>query len=96
MSNTDKQNIKVSIDGITLPMTVLATEEKIYRDAASLIQERIQRLRDMYPNVPNDKYYYIMAMLNTAVDAVRTSNRVDDNPYRECIADLTREIDKII
>ena len=64
----NKLNINVSIEGIRLPLQVSAPEEeKMYRDAATTIQRRIQRLRDTYPDVPNDKTYYVMAMLNTAV-----------------------------
>jgi len=90
-----KLNITVSIDGIPLSLTVAnAEEEKIYRDAASLSQGRIQMLRSKYTNVPNDKYYYVMAMLNTAVEAVRTSNRNDTQPFLEMMADLEKEIDQ--
>ena len=71
----------------------IAEEEKIYRDAASTIQRRIQRLRDAYPHLPNDKYYYVMAMLNTAVEAVKAADRIDTQPYVEMIHDLEKEID---
>ena len=55
-----KFNISVSIEGIQLPLTVSsAEEEKIYRSAASNIQGRVQKLRNMYPNLKNDKYYYL-------------------------------------
>ncbi|MDE5998566.1 MAG: cell division protein ZapA, partial [Bacteroidaceae bacterium] len=55
----NKLSINVTIDGIRLPLQVSSTnEEKVYRDAASAIQQRIQRLRDRYPNLPNEKYYY--------------------------------------
>ena len=68
-----KLNIKVTIEDIQLPLQVSTPdEEKVYRDAAAMIQRRIQRLRDAYPHLPNDKYYYVMAMLNTAVEAVKS------------------------
>lgn len=87
--------INVSIEGIQLPLTVeSAEEEKVYRDAASAIQNRIHQLRSMYPNLTNDKYYYVMAMLNTAVESVRTSNRNDTQPFIDMMRDLETEIDK--
>ena len=91
-----KLNITVSIDGIPLSLTVAnSEEEKIYRDAASLSQARIQKLRAIYKdNVPNDKYYYVMAMLNTAVESVRISNRNDTSPFLEMMEDLEKEIDQ--
>jgi len=92
----EKLNIKVTIEDIPLPLSVSnAEEEKIYRDAASLIQNRIQRLRDLYPSLPSDKYYYVMAMLNTAVDAVKAAERIDTAPYIEALKDIEKEIDAL-
>ena len=89
----NKLNINVSIEGIRLPLQVSTPEEeKMYRDAAATIQRRIQRLRDTYPDVPNDKTYYVMAMLNTAVEAAKTSNRADTQPYTDMMHDIEKEI----
>lgn len=96
MAKDTKLNINVSIEGIQLPLTVNNTdEEKIYRDAASMIQQRIQKLRALYPTLPKDQYYYVMAMLNTAVEAVRAADRIDTEPYKEMMDDLTKVIDGI-
>ncbi len=92
----NKLNVKVTIEDIPLPLQVSSPEEeKVYRDAASAIQHRIQRLRDAYPNLPNDKYYYVMAMLNTAVEAVKAANRIDTQPYVEMIHDIEKEIESL-
>ena len=89
-----KLNINVTIEGIQLPLQVSSPEEeKVYRDAASNIQRRIQRLRDAYPQLSNDKYYYVMAMLNTPVEAVKVSNRADTQPYIEMMHDIEKEIE---
>lgn len=91
-----RQNITVSIEGIQLPLTVKTEEEeKIYRDAASMIQDRLQKLRDLYPTLPNEKYYYAMVMLNTAADAVRASNRANMSPLLDIINDLNKDIEAI-
>lgn len=93
---TDKLSLNVTIEGIRLPLQVSSPdEEKIYRDAASAIQRRIQRLRDMYPQMPNEKYYYAMAMLNTAVEAVKATDRLDTQPYVEMMHDLELELDTL-
>ena len=93
----DKLSLNVTIEGIRLPLQVSTPdEEKIYRDAASTIQHRIQRLRDMYPQVPNEKYYYAMAMLNTAVEAVKATERLDNTPYVEMMHDLEQELDTLV
>lgn len=91
-----RQNITVSIEGIQLPLTVKTEEEeKIYRDAASMIQDRLQKLRDLYPTLPNEKYYYAMVMLNTAADAVRAFNRANMGPVLDIINDLNKDIEAI-
>ena len=92
----NKLNINVTIEGIQLPLTVsTAEEEKMYRDAAANIQRRIQRLRDAYPNMPNDKYYYVMAMLNTAFEAEKLSERANSEPFTEMMHDLEKEIESL-
>lgn len=91
-----KQNISVTIEDVVLPLTVSsAEEEKLYRDAASLIQSRVQRLREVYKNLPSDKYYYVMAMLNTSIDAVRTSNRSDNTPLLDMMSGIGKELDAL-
>lgn len=93
---TEKLNIKVTIEAIPLPLQVSSPEEeKIYRDAAATIQNRIQKLRDAYPSLPNDKYYYVMAMLNTAVEAAKTMDKVDNQPYQDMMHDLEKEIESL-
>lgn len=91
-----KQNISVTIEDVVLPLTASSPEEeKLYRDAASHIQSRLQRLREVYKNLPSDKYYYVMAMFNTSVDAVRTANRVDSTPIDNMMANIEKELDSL-
>lgn len=92
----EKLNIKVTIEGVELPLTVNGTEEeKVYRDAAKAIQQRLNGLRKLYPKLP-DNYYYVMAMLNTASDAIRTANKASTEPYVEMITDLGKEIEETL
>lgn len=91
-----KLNINVTIEDIQLPLQVATPdEEKVYRDAAATIQRRVLRLREAYPNLPNDKYYYVMAMLNTAVEAIKAAERIDTQPYVEMIHDIEKEMDSL-
>lgn len=91
-----KLDINVVIEGIKLPVSVSTPdEEKIYRDAAASIQYRIQRLRDIYPSLPTEKYYYVMAMLNTAVEAAKALDRIDNTPYIDMMHDIEKEIDAL-
>ena len=90
-----KLDINVIIEGIRLPVQVSSPEEeKIYRDAGSAIQLRIQKLRDLYPNQPNIKYY-AMTMLMTAVEAVKIVNKADTQPYIEMMSDIEKEMETL-
>lgn len=88
-----KQNINVNIEGVDLPLTVESEEEKIYRDASILIQQRLRQLRERYPNLPDNRYYYAMAMLYTAVDAVKASLDASRQPMLDMMADLKKDFD---
>ena len=93
----NKLNINVTIEGVQIPLQVSSPEEeKVYRDAASLIQTRLRNLRERYPNVPSDKYHYAMVLLYTGVDAVRASNKASTESYKDMIIDLEKEIDELL
>ncbi|NLV52737.1 MAG: cell division protein ZapA [Bacteroidales bacterium] len=92
----NKLNVNVTIEGISLPLQVSTPEEeKVYRDAAVSIQRRIQRLRELYPTLPNEKYYYVMAMLNTSVEAIKTAEKADNQPYTDMMHDIEKEIESL-
>ena len=91
-----KINANLVIEGMTLPIVVdTPEEEKLYRDAAAAIQKRVLRLRDAYPSLKDDKMYYAMAMINSAVEAARASGRQDTKPYVEMMADLEKEMESL-
>ena len=88
--------LNVNIEGVTLPMTVATTEdERIYRQAASLINTKLRTMRERYPSLPNDKYYYSMVLLNTTVEVLRAENKADFGPMLTLINELEAEIDKV-
>ena len=90
-------NVTVNIEGVTLPMTASSTEEeRIYRKAATLIQDRLRNMRERYPSLPSDTYYYAMVMFNTAVDALRSEGNADSGPFMEMMTDLNTEIDEVL
>jgi cell division protein ZapA len=92
----NKLNIKVIVEDIPLDLQVATPEEeKMYRDAASNIQRRIQKLRDVYPQVPHDKYYYVMAMLTTAFEAAKASEKANVGPYMDMMHDIEKEIESL-
>ena len=92
-----KQNITLNVEGIQLPLSVKSEEEeKMYRDAASKIQERLQKVRELYPTLPNEKYYYAMVMLNISAEAVKAKETASIGPAMDVIKDLDKEIESLI
>lgn len=90
-----KLNIKVQIEGIQMPLQVDSPEEeKIYRNAATAIQRRIQILRDTYPDQSNIKYY-AMAMLTISANAEKMANKADTQPYIDMMHDIEKEIETL-
>ncbi|MBR4366390.1 MAG: hypothetical protein IKP43_06390 [Bacteroidaceae bacterium] len=92
-----RQNITITVEGIPLPATVAdAAEEEVFRKAATEVQTRLRFLRKTYPGLPNNNYYYSMAMLLTAVDKIKMSMNVDNSPIFDTLNYLQGEIDGLI
>ncbi|MDO4801843.1 MAG: cell division protein ZapA [Prevotellaceae bacterium] len=95
----DGQKIAVNlrIGKIMLPMTVSNTEqEKIVRDAATLVQNKLNAIHDRFPSLPSEEYYYAMAALNAAIDAVSASDKASAAPLMEVVNELSDEIEELI
>lgn len=93
MEPNKKQRISIRIDDVSLPMVVSNTdEEKRYRDASAYINERLLSVRQKYPNVPSEKFYTAIVMLELATKGVSISNKASVEPYKKAIAELSKEI----
>lgn len=89
--------VNVNIEGATLPMTVSSVEdEERIRKAATMVNSRLQAVRNRFPAVPNERYYYYMVLLNTTVDALKSEQKTDIGPVMDILRDLGSEIDNAI
>jgi len=92
-----KQKIHVQVDGITLPMLVSsADEEKVYRDAARVVNDRLMSVKQKYPEVPDNRYYTSIVMLDLARKGVEVSNAHSVAPYKQSISELQSEIESAL
>ena len=81
---------------MTFPMTVSSVEEEqLWRKAASDINKRLVFLRNKYSSVPNEKYYYVMAMLTVFVDCLKVENKADNAPFMEMMKDIENKINEL-
>lgn len=88
-----KQKIHIQVNGVVLPMLVSsADEEKRYRDAAKYINDSLRSVMQKYPEVPNEKYYTSIVMLDLARRGVEVSNASSIEPYKQSISELSAEI----
>lgn len=92
-----KLTVNVQIGGITLPMTVANSEqEEIIRKAASNVNQQIMAVREKYKNVPNEKYYEAMVMLNAETKALNAEAKSNAEPIFDVLKELENEIDELI
>lgn len=93
----NKITVNVRIGNVTLPMTVTNTEEEeVVRNAASLVQSKLNTFRDKFPKLPSEEYYYVMVAVDSALEALSASNKASIQPVMEIIDDLEKEIEQVI
>ena len=93
----NKITVNVRIGNVTLPMTVSNTEEEeVVRNAASLVQSKLNSFRDKFPKLPSEEQYYVMVAVDTALEALSASNKASIEPVMDIIEDLEKEIDEVI
>ena len=92
-----RQNIRIRLENVELRMAVAdQDEEKRYRDAAAYINNRLLNARQKYPNVPTEKYYAAIVLLEIATKGVVVSNKASVEPYKKSIAELSKEIQQTL
>lgn len=96
MPTNEKLNITISVEDMTFPMVVSSAEEEmLWRKAAADIQRRLQAIRSKYLSVPNENYYYVMAMLTVFVDCVKVENKTNNAPYLEMMKGIEKSIEEL-
>ena len=90
--NSDKLVINLFIGRQSYPITVKRDQEEVFRRAAELINNKLQRYQTAYPNQGNEKLTAI-ALLDFAVMAVKTEKDHETQPYADTIAQITKEIE---
>lgn len=86
--------IKLLVGGTYYPLTIKRKDEVVYREAAKKINTLLNRYRDHFPQL-NDEKYYVMAAMHIAVVNQMWENFNDTKPYTERIEELTRQLDSI-
>ena len=90
----DKFVIQLLIGKQIYPITVKREQEEIYRKAARMINEKLGRYEQSYPNLGYERYTSV-ALLDFAVQVLQLQMQKDQTLYEETVGRLTTEIEEL-
>ena len=90
----DKFVIQLLIGKQIYPITVKREQEEIYRKAARMINEKLGRYEQSYPNLGYERYTSV-ALLDFAVQVLQLQMQKDQSLYEEIVERLTTEIEEL-
>ena len=91
----DLFEIKLMVGGTYYPLKIQRKDERIYREAARRINDKLNRYRTRYPQLSEEKYY-VMAAVHIAMVNVMLEDFNDTAPYKERIQQMDKELDSIL
>lgn len=92
----DKVEVKINIQvgSFKLPLTVNQEDEPIYREAARMINDRLEAYQTKYRAANlTQEYMLSFSALDIAVRLVRQQRTTDIGPVEEIIKSLTAELE---
>lgn len=100
--NNDAQNylgnlmkINVLIDSVRYPIIIKRTDEYQYREAARLLNERLNVYRESYQDIGVIKQW-AMTAYEFAFKAVTYKAKNDTKPYRDKLEELEKDLDEYL
>ena len=91
----DKLKIHLQIDRERYPLVINREEEIYYREAAKMIDNKLNKYRRAYPEFSTVKHW-AMAALELAFENMSMKDRNDTQPYVDKLKQLEEDIDKYI
>ena len=91
----DLFEIKLMVGGTYYPLTIRRKDERLYREAARRINDKLNRYREHFPQLSEEKYY-VMAAVHIAMVNVMLEDLNDTAPYKEKIRQMNKELDSIL
>ncbi|MBO5865177.1 MAG: cell division protein ZapA [Bacteroidaceae bacterium] len=87
--------INLIIDGTSYPLTIKASEEPSFRQAARIVNETLSRYKELFSGEGGVRVMTMVA-LDIAFHAVSGSDGVASDEMRRKIAELTRMVDETL
>ena len=91
----DLFEIKLMVGGTYYPLTIHRKDERLYREAARRINDKLNRYRNRYPQLSEEKYY-VMAAVHIAMVNVMLEDFNDTAPYKDKIRQMDKQLDSIL
>jgi len=93
----DSFRIQLRIDDKPYPLKCRRDEEKIFRSAASLINDKLRQYRNKYHGAPIDnKDFVIMVACDIASSQIRFLDQQNETPAYKKMEELTAELERFI
>ncbi len=88
-----KQHITLNIHDTVISIMVPQEDEAKYREAGTLINERLNTYFNYYKDVKSNKEIYFYAMIDIALKYINESKRNDTKPIINILEELNKEIE---
>jgi len=91
-----KQNIKLHLYDTEMAVRVDRDEEEYYRQAAKLVNERVNTYYSILNGKKTEKEILFAAMLDLTLQYVKEEKRNDTEPFQDILNKLTSEIEQTL
>ena len=89
-----KQHITLNIHDTVISIMVPQEDEAKYREAGTLINERLNTYFNYYKDSKSNKEIYFYAMIDIALKYINESKRNDTKPIINILEELNKEIEE--
>ncbi|MDO4931165.1 MAG: cell division protein ZapA [Prevotellaceae bacterium] len=90
--NVEKQHITIHIYDTQISIMVPKEQEQMYREAGTMINERLNTYFGHYKGLKSDKEIIYYAMIDIALRCVAESKKNDVAPITDILTELSDEI----
>ena len=89
-----KQHITLNIHDTVISIMVPQEDEAKYREAGTLINERLNTYFNYYKDAKSNKEIYFCAMIDIALKYINESKSNDTKPIINILEELNKEIEE--
>lgn len=94
--NKEKLHIRLHVYDTDMTVNIPREDEELYRSAAKLISETINRYASYYDGRKSEKEILYMALIDIALQLVREQKNNDVEPFVDILGKLTSEIENTL